>query len=92
MDYVEEHSVVRDRTSVGIAMKDWSKSNGKRDPRLFLDQNYHSVRIRTRFGSKIAEMSEWCKKNMPEDYFNMFDKFWFTNDEQLTLFILVWGE
>ncbi len=45
-----------------------------------------------RYPSIYAEMEQWCDDMLGEEnWFRMFNKFWFTDEQCLTMFKLAWS-
>jgi hypothetical protein len=83
--------------TVADVLEQHRRINGNSDPRLTLDQYCWSYIItwdRTRYENAnfLIEIEEWCDRVLgSENWFRMFDKFWFTDEQCLTMTKLVWG-
>lgn len=61
------------------------------DPRRELDQKYWSFILGQR-KSEFEEIETWCDDMMGHDnWFRMFNKFWFTSESEYVMFRLVWS-
>lgn len=75
------------------AIDQWVSINGKRDPRMYLDDNWQSVKLKvTLTGSEQDQLSQWCMDMLPDDHYRMFNKIWFTNFECRTMFVIAWHD
>lgn len=74
-----------------------SREHGASDPRMALDSHCWSYlatwdRREGRDPSMYREIEEWCDSALGnENWFRMFNKFWFTDEQCLTLFKLTWS-
>lgn len=75
-------------------MDSWIATNGNADPRSMLDRYFWSYLdasygIRSRGG--YVEMDAWCNATLGEEnWYRMFNKYWFTSESDLTIFKLTW--
>lgn len=83
--------------NVDDAIRQYCKVNGNSDPRPMLDHNFWSYlatwdRSQGRDRSVYAEMEQWCDEALGEkNWCRMHNKFWFRDEQCLTLFKLTWG-
>lgn len=73
----------------------WRKIHGKSDPRPWLDYYCYSYTVSNdSWGYKnYTERETWCDDAFGrENWFRMFNKFWFTDQEQLLQFKIAWYE
>jgi len=76
-------------------LNEWRKINGSSEPRLMLDDYFYSYIFgNDTWGYKdYSERDDWCDDVFgPENWFRMFNKFWFTTHEQYIQFKLTWHE
>ena len=60
-------------------------------PRRELDQKYWSFILNQR-KSNFEEIETWCDDMLGRDnWYRMFDKFWFTSESEYVMFRLVWS-
>jgi len=60
------------------------------DPRRELDQKYWSFILSQR-RSNFEEIETWCDDMLGHDnWYRMFNKFWFTSESEYVMFRLVW--
>lgn len=80
--------------TVASMMADFKNKHGDADPRLMLDQYFWSYLDTThRYNSTtMTEMIAWCDEMIgPENWYRQFNKIWFTDEGQLTMFKIVWS-
>ena len=81
--------------SVLELLKVWRKINGMADPRPMLDSYFYSyIFINDSRGYENYDKKEsWCDEALGHNHWvRFFNKFWFTNQEQLVQFKLTWYE
>jgi hypothetical protein len=80
--------------TVADVLEQHRRINGNSDPRLMLDQRFWTYlavwdRSEGRDDALYAEMEQWCDQALGErNWFRMFNKFWFRDEQCLTMFKL----
>lgn len=79
----------------------WQMYHGQTDARLMLDQFFfHQIIVHSDIFDNPdgyvhqthIEIENWCKFTFGEDnYYRMFNKFWFNLESDYILFTLTWG-
>jgi hypothetical protein len=75
-------------------LNEWETLYSGRDPRLLLDQYYWRYEFKKDYHDNdyYIPIEEWCVESLgTENYKRIFNKFWFTDEESLTLFKLRWA-
>jgi hypothetical protein len=85
-----------DQLTVDHAVSEWKRIHGdKTDVRMLLDRYFCGyIFLKDQRGdNNYEEMEEWCKNSLGEEnYIRIFNKFWFTSTDELTMFRMVWAE
>lgn len=69
----------------------WIATNGRADPREMLDRYFWSYRSQNYYNTS-SEIDHWCNEVIgQQNWHRMFNKYWFTSEEQLVMFKLTWG-
>jgi len=71
-------------------IESWQEHHGEADPRIMLDSFFWNTRTGRYSANK--DMEEWCNQNLgDENWYRMFDKFWFTSESDYVMFTLTWN-
>lgn len=83
-----------DRT-VRSFMDVWMATNGKADPRVMLDRYFWSYVAKWHLVANMhpdIEIERWCNDILGEqNWYRMFNKYWFTSEQDLVMFKLTWS-
>lgn len=76
------------QTAVRLFVNELWASKNHYDPRRKLDQYFWSANYRT---TDYKDIETWCDESFSNDnWFRMFNKFWFTSESEYVMFRLVW--
>ena len=75
-------------------LNEWISHNGKADPRTMLDRYFWSYLDNSRRyqGALMIDIDTWCNDTLGEEnWHRLFNKYWFTSEQDLVLFKLTWS-
>ncbi len=76
------------QTAVRLFVNKLWETKNHYDPRLELDRYFWSAKHYT---NHYEDVETWCNESLGNDnWFRMFDKFWFTSESECVMFRLVW--
>lgn len=86
--YYTDNGVRTPRSLVEDMQDNWGNLA---DPRRELDQKYWSF-ILSQHNKNFEEIETWCDDMLGRDnWYRMFNKFWFTSESEYVMFRLVWS-
>lgn len=80
---------------VRVTVREYQAAHNRSDPRGMLDSMYWSAplgKLVWGSGKPYQECDKWCDEMLgPDDWYRMFNKYWFTSREHWMQWKLAWG-